>query len=85
MTTRGWLLFAAMGLIWGIPYLFIKIAVAEISPETLVLGRTAIGTLLLLPIVIARGQLGALRPHWRLLVVYTFVEIVAPWLLLSHA
>ena len=85
MSTRGWVLFAAMGIIWGIPYLLIKIAVAEVSPATLVFARTAIGTVLLLPIVIARGDLASLRPHWRLLVVYTFVEIVAPWLLLSHA
>lgn len=85
MSTRGWLLFAAMGVIWGIPYLLIKIAVGEISPATLVLARTAIGTALLLPIVLARGELGSLRPHWRLLVAYTFVEIVTPWLFLSHA
>ena len=85
MSTRGWLLFAAMGLIWGIPYLLIKVAVAEIQPATLVLGRTAIGALLLLPIALFRSDLRALRPHWRLLVVYTFVEVIGPWLLLSHA
>jgi drug/metabolite transporter (DMT)-like permease len=85
MTTRGWLLFAAMSLIWGIPYLLIKVAVAEIQPATLVLGRTAIGALLLLPIALFRSDLRALRPHWRLLVVYTFVEVIGPWLLLSHA
>ena len=85
MTTRGWLLFAAMSLIWGIPYLLIKVAVAEIAPTTLVLGRTAIGAALLLPVALARSDLGALRPHWRLLVAYTFVEIVGPWFFLSHA
>ena len=85
MTTRGWVLFAAMGVLWGIPYLLIKIAVGEFSPATVVFGRTAIGTLLLLPIALARSDLGALRPHWRLLLVYTAVEIVGPWILLSHA
>ena len=85
MSARGWLLFAAMSLIWGIPYLLIRVAVREIEPATLVLGRTAIGTILLMPLALARSDLGALRPHWRLLVVYTFVEIVGPWLLLSHA
>src|SRR2546428_182208 len=85
MTTRGWLLFAAMGVIWGIPYLLIKVAVGEIAPSTLVLARTAIGTLLLVPLALARGELGALRPYWRLLVVYTTVEVIAPWLLLSQA
>ena len=85
MSARGWLLFAAMGVIWGIPYLLIKIAVGEFAPATLVLGRTAIGALLLLPLALARSDLGALRPHWRLLLAYTFAEIVGPWLLLSHA
>ena len=85
MTTRGWVLFAAMGVIWGIPYLLIKIAVGEFSPATVVFGRTAIGTLLLLPIALARSDLRTLRPHWRLLLVYTAVEIVGPWILLSHA
>jgi drug/metabolite transporter (DMT)-like permease len=82
---RGWLLFSAMGVIWGIPYLLIKVAVAEIEPTTLVLGRTAIGTVLLLPVALFRSDLRALRPHWRLLVLYTFIEVVGPWLLLSHA
>ncbi len=85
MSTRAWLLFAAMGIIWGIPYLLIKVAVAEIEPATLVLGRTAIGTALLLPIALLRSDVRALRPHWRLIVVYTFVEVIAPWFLLSHA
>ena len=74
-----------MGVIWGIPYLLIKIAVAEIEPATLVFARTAIGTLLLLPIALARSNVRALLPHWRLLVVYTAVEVIAPWFLLSHA
>src|SRR5713101_3296008 len=85
MSTRAWLLFAAMGIIWGIPYLLIKVAVAEIDPAALVLGRTAIGTALLLPVALLRSDLRALRPHWRLLVAYTTVEVIAPWLLLSHA
>lgn len=85
MTTRGWVLFAAMSVIWGIPYLFIKVAVAEVEPSVLVLGRTALGAILLVPIALVRSDVRALRPHWRLLVVYTFVEIVGPWLFLSHA
>lgn len=63
MTRRGWILFAAMGLIWGIPYLFIKIAVSELSPATLVFLRTAIGAALLLPVAAARKDLRPLLPH----------------------
>ncbi|TMC75345.1 MAG: DMT family transporter [Chloroflexi bacterium] len=85
MTRRGWLLFAAMAVIWGIPYLFIKIAVGELSPATLVFLRTAIGTALLLPLAATRKDLAALVRHWRWILVYTFVEVAAPWFFLSDA
>lgn len=74
-----------MGLIWGIPYLFIKIAVSELTPASLVLLRTAIGAGLLLPIAFLRKDLGPLLPHWKWIVAYTFVEVAAPWFLLSDA
>jgi len=74
-----------MGLIWGIPYLFIKIAVAELTPASLVLLRTAIGAGLLLPVAFARKDLGPLLPHWKWIVAYTFVEVAAPWFFLSDA
>ena len=74
-----------MGLIWGIPYLFIKIAVAELTPASLVLLRTAIGAGLLLPVAFARRDLGPLLPHWKWILAYTFVEVAAPWFFLSDA
>lgn len=85
MSARGWLLFAAMAVIWGIPYLLIKVAVAEISPAGVVFGRTALGAALLLPIAARRGDLAPLRRHWRIVLLYTVAEIGLPWILLSHA
>jgi drug/metabolite transporter (DMT)-like permease len=85
VTRRGWLLFAAMAVIWGIPYLLIKIAVAELTPATLVLLRTTVAGLILVPLAAARGELRPLLPHWRWVVAYTFVEVAAPWILLSDA
>ncbi|HEX8630449.1 MAG TPA: EamA family transporter [Catenuloplanes sp.] len=85
MSRRGWVLFLAMSLIWGIPYLLIKIAVAELSPATLVLARTAIAAVLLTPVALARGQLGPLVRHWRPLLAYTVVELCIPWYLLAVA
>jgi len=32
VTWRSWFAFAALSVIWGFPYLFIKLAVSEISP-----------------------------------------------------
>ena len=49
MSRRGALLFAAMSIIWGLPYLLIRVAVRDLSPPTLVAARTLIGALLLLP------------------------------------
>lgn len=85
MTRRGWVLFGAMCVIWGIPYLLIKVAVRHLAPADLVFGRTAIGTVLLLPIALGRGQIGPLFAKWRPLLLYSLVEIAIAWLLLSDA
>ena len=85
MSRRGWLLFVAMGVIWGVPYLLIKVAVEEISPSVLVLGRTALAGALLLPVALARGHLRGLRSSWLPIVVFALVEIAGPWLMLGVA
>ena len=85
MSRRGWALFIAMCVIWGIPYLLIKVAVSDISPVTLVLFRTVIGALILVPIALARGNLGPALRHWRWIVLYTAVEVALPWFLVSDA
>lgn len=74
-----------MSLIWGIPYLLIKVAVGGLHPATLVLARTAIGALVLVPLAATRGELRPLLPYWRPLLLYTFVEVAAPWFLLADA
>ena len=85
MSRRGWALFVAMCLIWGIPYLLIKVAVGDLSPVTLVFFRTLIGAVLLVPLAAARGNLRPLLRHWRAIVIYTVVEVALPWLFLSDA
>jgi drug/metabolite transporter (DMT)-like permease len=85
MSRRGWVLFGAMCVIWGIPYLLIKVAVGEIEPTTLVLARTGLGALLLLPFAVVGGRLRGLRPVWLPLAVYTLVEICGPYLFLGFA
>jgi len=90
VSRKGWVLFAVMCLVWGIPYLFIKIAVGEVSVPVVVFARTALGALVLLPLALhsARkggGQLGTLRRHWRPLVAFAVLEMIVPWGLLSAA
>jgi len=85
VSRRGWWLFAAMSLIWGVPYLLIKVADGGVAPPVLVLARVAIGAALLLPLAIRRRELAPLLPYWRWLVLFALVEIITPWLLLSEA
>src|SRR5216684_3796718 len=85
MTRRGLVLFVAMCLIWGIPYLFIRIAVSEISPATLVFLRTVIAALVLIPIAIRQGGFRDLFDEWRPLVFFAVIEIGVPWLSISSA
>jgi len=85
VTRRGWLLFLALSVIWGIPYLLIKVAVRELTPASLVFLRTALGALLLLPAVMKNGNLRALLPRWRPILLFTLVEVALPWWLLSDA
>ncbi|HZQ57378.1 MAG TPA: DMT family transporter [Acidimicrobiales bacterium] len=85
MSRRGAVLFASMCVIWGLPYLLIKVSVRHLEPATLVFCRTAIGSLILVPIAAARGELRPLVAGWRWIVVYTVVELGIPWVLLSTA
>jgi drug/metabolite transporter (DMT)-like permease len=85
VTRRGLLLFAAMCVIWGIPYLMIRVAVRELAPVTLVFLRTGIAALVLLPFAAARGDLRPLVARWKPLLAYTVVEVAIPWVLLGEA
>jgi drug/metabolite transporter (DMT)-like permease len=85
VSRRGWILFFAMGVIWGIPYLLIRVAVRAFPPPALVLARTLPAALLLLAIAAHRGELRAALDHWRWVVVFGVVEMVFPWLFLSSA
>jgi len=85
VTRRGLLLFAALGIAWGIPYLFIKIAVGELEPAMVVLARSGLAAVLLLPLALFRREVVAVLRHWKPMLAYTLVEIVVPWYFLSSA
>ena len=85
MSKRGWSQFAIIGFIWGIPYLFLKIAVEEISPSVVVLGRVAIGAAILLPIAIKRKVLFIPRKYWPFVLLYTVTELIGPWYFITAA
>jgi drug/metabolite transporter (DMT)-like permease len=78
-------LFAVMCVLWGIPYLLIKVAVAEVSAPVLVLARSAVGAAVLLPLAIRSASLGMLNRHWPWVLAFAVLEIMGPWWLLSDA
>ena len=85
MSSRGWILFLAMSVIWGIPYLMIKVAIEGVSVPVLVLARTAVGAAVLLPLAFSRRTMTIVREHWMALLGFAFFEMIAAWWLLSDA
>ncbi len=85
MNRRAWILFGLMGAIWGVPYLFIKVAVEHMAPPVVVFGRTAIAVV---PLLVIATRAGALRPtlaRWRPLLAFATLEMAIPWFLLTDA
>jgi drug/metabolite transporter (DMT)-like permease len=83
MTTRVWLAFLVLGVIWGMPYFFIKLAVSEMSPIWVAWGRLLCASLLLVPIAAWRGQLRGILRYWRVILLFAFVELVGPFYLIA--
>jgi drug/metabolite transporter (DMT)-like permease len=88
MSRRGWLLFFMTGFLWGIPYLFIKVAVdpdGGFSPAVVVFLRTAIGAAILLPWAIRQKTLGDAIRGIRYVAPYALLEMIGPWILIGTA
>ncbi|MFT4157190.1 MAG: DMT family transporter [Microbacterium sp.] len=85
ISRRGWLLFGAMCLLWGVPYLFISVAVESLSPAAVVAGRTLIAALLLLPFAIRAGALRAALKRWPWVLAFGLIEMAGPFVLLGYA
>jgi drug/metabolite transporter (DMT)-like permease len=80
---RAWGAFAALGIIWGLPYFFIKLSVQELSPVVVAFGRVTLGTFVLLPIAWRRGALRSLGRHKAAICAFALVEFVIPFLVIS--
>ena len=74
-----------MCVIWGIPYLMIRVAVREVSPATLVFVRALIAAAILVPIAAARGELRPVFARWRPVLVFALIEMAIPWVALASA
>jgi len=85
VTRRGWWLFAVVAVLWGLPYLFIRVAVqAEIAPVVVVWLRTGVAALVLLPLALRRSALRGLAGRWRALLALTLAQVTAPFLLITY-
>jgi len=80
---RGWMVFAALGVIWGLPYFFIKIAVQEVAPFVLAFCRVGLAAAVLLPIAWRRGSLRSLGKHKPAIVAFSLAEFVVPFTAIS--
>jgi drug/metabolite transporter (DMT)-like permease len=88
MSRRNLILFLLSGFLWGIPYLFIRVAVDPqdgFHPAIVVLGRVVIGALILIPIAIYDKTFFAALKNWRYIAVYALFEMVGPWILIGTA
>ncbi len=85
MTGQAWALFAAMSVIWGMPYLFIKIAVTELNPAAVAGSRTLLAAIVLLPLAARQGALRPALRLWPWVVAFGLLEMAGPWLLLGDA
>lgn len=83
MSARAWALFATVSVIWGMPYLFIKIAVDEMSPSVVAWSRLALAAAVLLPVAWKLGALRGLGERWRILTLFAAVEMAIPWPLIG--
>jgi drug/metabolite transporter (DMT)-like permease len=83
VTWRGWVVFAALGIIWGLPYFFIKVAVQEVSPFALAFVRVLLAALILMPIAWRRGALRSLAQHKAPIVAFGLIEFAIPFSLIS--
>ena len=88
MSRRNLILFLLAGFLWGIPYLFIKVAVDPqdgFSPAIVVFGRVLIGALVLIPIAIYDKSFFTAIKGWKYIAVYALFEMVGPWILIGTA
>jgi drug/metabolite transporter (DMT)-like permease len=83
MTRGAWGAFIALGIIWGLPYFFIKVALQELDPLVVAWSRLTLATLVLLPIAWRRGALAPLRGHAGAVIAFAIVEFVVPFAAIS--
>lgn len=77
--------FILVGFLWGVPYLFMRVAVREWEPSVVVFGRVVIGAAILFPIAFRRGVIRESLSGLKWIIAYALFEMCGPWYLITHA
>lgn len=85
MSRRALLLFLIAGTAWGLPYLFIRVAVEDFSTPTIIFSRVLVGALVLIPLAIHRKVLKPALKAWPWVLAYAALEMIGPWFLITEA
>src|SRR3954447_6289647 len=80
---RAWIQMGLLAALWGASYMFIKVALDDVSPIIIVWVRLVLAAMVLLPIAHRRGALAALRPHMPTIALLSLVQVLAPFLLIT--
>lgn len=85
MSRKGWALFALVGVLWGVPYLFMKVAVDELATPVIVFARLFIGAVVLIPLALSQKAIRSALQYWPYIALYAILEMVIPWSLITNA
>ncbi len=85
MSRKNWFLFLTVGLLWGMPYLLLKVSVRELSVPVIVCSRTFIGALILVPIALHQRTIIPALKKYHFVLFYAVLELFLPWVLITSA
>lgn len=85
MSRKSWALFLLSGLLWGIPYLFIAVAVKDFHPSVVIFIRVIIGAVILTLFSLRQNSFFLALRHWKHVAIYALAELVGPWYLITNA
>jgi drug/metabolite transporter (DMT)-like permease len=84
MSRRSWIMFGFLAAFWGASYLFIKVSLEDgMAPAFIVFVRCALAAVVLLPVAARLGQLAGLSERLGALVVLAFIQVTAPFMLIT--
>lgn len=85
MSRKSLFYFVLVGILWGIPYLLMKVAVEDFPPAAVVAGRTLIGASILIPIAVYRKKFKGAVLGFKYVAFYALMEMIGPWILITTA